>query len=87
LSPGGQIQTSKDFFLWKVKKEIVEEENIILFVNESRKKHAFVRTVKPVFYDHPKIVAVVDRWSLFIGHICDKSLNWDLKLMVVLNRW
>ncbi len=31
-------------------------------------------TVKPVYNDHPKIVAVVDRWSLFRGHLCSKSL-------------
>ncbi len=33
-------------------------------------------TVKLVYNDHrwdPKIVAVIDRWSLFRGHLCNKS--------------
>jgi hypothetical protein len=37
-------------------------------------------TIKPVYNDHPwfpKIVAVVDRWPLFSGHICNKTCNWD----------
>ncbi len=47
-------------------------------------------TVKPVHNDHPrdsKIVAVVDRWSLFGGHLCKKRSNWDLKIMAVVDRW
>jgi len=42
-----------------------------------------INTVKPVYNDHPrdpKIVAVVDRWSLFRGHLCQKKLNLDLKI-------
>ena len=38
-------------------------------------------TVNPVYNEHPrdpKIVAVVDRWSLFRGHLCSKNLIWDL---------
>jgi len=34
-----------------------------------------------------KIVAVVDRWSLFRGHLSNKILNWDLKLVTVIDRW
>ena len=26
-------------------------------------------------------------WSLFRGHLCNKSSNWDLKMMVVIDRW
>jgi len=47
-------------------------------------------TVKPVYNDHPwdpKIVAVVDSWSLFRGHLCCKSLIWDLKMEVVIDMW
>ncbi len=47
-------------------------------------------TVKPVYNDHPrdpKIVAVVDRWSLFGGHLCYKRSNWDLKTVAVEERW
>jgi hypothetical protein len=43
-------------------------------------------TVKPVYNDHPrdpKIVAVVDRWSLFRGQLLNKSPNWNLKIVVV----
>ena len=35
-------------------------------------------TVKPVYNDHPwdpKIVAVVDRWSLFRGHLSNKKFK------------
>ncbi len=47
-------------------------------------------TVKPVYNDHPrdpKIVAAVDRWSLFGGHLCHKRSNWDLKTVAVVDRW
>ena len=50
----------------------------------------FQNTVKLVYNDHPrdpKIVAVVDRWSLFRGHLCNKSSEWDLKMVVVVDRW
>ncbi len=46
-------------------------------------------TVKHACYDHPwdtKIVAVVDRWSLFTGHLCNKIFKWDLKMMVVVDK-
>ncbi len=45
--------------------------------------------VKLVYNDHPwdlKIVAVVDRWLLFKGHLCNKSSKWDLKIAVVIDR-
>ena len=35
----------------------------------------------------PKIVAVVDRWSLFRGYLCYESSKWDLKIVVVVGRW
>ncbi len=47
-------------------------------------------TVKPVYNDHrwdPKIVAVVNRWSLFRGHSCYKRSIWDLKIEAVIDRW
>jgi hypothetical protein len=47
-------------------------------------------TVKLLYNDHPwdpKKVAVVDRWSLFSGHLCSKSLKWDLKIVGVTDRW
>ena len=47
-------------------------------------------TVKLVYNDHPwdpKIMAVVDKWSLFKGHLCYKSSKWDPKMMVVEDRW
>ncbi len=46
----------------------------------------FLSTVKAVYNDHfwdQKIVAVVDRWSLFRGHLCNKSSKWDLKMEMV----
>ena len=46
--------------------------------------------VKPVYNDHPwdlKIVVVVDKWSLFEGHLCDQSLKRDLKIVVVVDGW
>ncbi len=51
---------------------------------------AVTRTVKPVYNDHPwdrKMVAVVDRWSLFRGHLCNKSTKRVLKMMVITDRW
>ena len=47
-------------------------------------------TVKLVYNNHPrdpKIVAFVDRWSLFGGHLCYKWSNWDLKTVAVVDRW
>ena len=41
-----------------------------------------VTTVKPVCNDHPlypKIVAVVDKLSLFRGHLCYKCSQWNTK--------
>ncbi len=32
-------------------------------------------------------MAVVDRWSLFRGHLCEKNSNWDLKIVAVIDRW
>jgi hypothetical protein len=46
-------------------------------------------TVKFVYEDHPwnpKIVAVVDRWSLFRRNLCYKRLHWDLKIVAVIDR-
>ncbi len=43
-------------------------------------------TVKLEYNDHPrgpKILAVVDRWLLFKGDLCNKSLKWDLKTVGV----
>jgi len=45
---------------------------------------------KPVYNDKPwdpKIVAAVNRWSLFGGRLCYKRSNWDLKIVVVVDRW
>ncbi len=47
-------------------------------------------TVKPLYNDHPwdpKIVAVVEKWSFFKGHLRNKSYNLDLKIVVVVDRW
>jgi len=43
-----------------------------------------------VYNDHPwdpKIVAVVDKWSLLRGHLCSKSPILDHKMVVVVDRW
>jgi hypothetical protein len=34
-----------------------------------------------------KKVAAVDRWSLFRGHLCSESCNWDSEIMVVIDKW
>ncbi len=50
----------------------------------------FRNTIKPVFSDHhrgPKIVAVVGRWSLFRGYLCNKNSKWNHKMVVVVGRW
>jgi hypothetical protein len=48
-----------------------------------------LNTVKPVYNHHPentKIQAVVDKWSLFRGHLCYESTRWDLKMVAVMGR-
>ena len=50
----------------------------------------FVNAVKLYNNDHPrdlKILAVVDRWSLFKGRLCFKNSKRDLKKVVVVHRW
>jgi len=62
---------------------------ITIFLTKKFSK-VILSTVKPVYNDHPwdpKIVAVVDRWSLFRGHLCYKKTNWDLKIAAVIDRW
>jgi hypothetical protein len=54
------------------------------------KRSMYLDAVKPVYNDHPrdpKIVAVVDRWSFFRGHLCNKRPNWELKIVAVVDRW
>ena len=34
----------------------------------------------------PKIVAIVERWLLFNGHLCYKSSKWDLKMVAIIDR-
>ncbi len=44
-------------------------------------------TVKPMYKDHtrnPKILAVVDRWSLIRGHLCFVSSRRDPEMMVAI---
>ena len=46
--------------------------------------------LKPVYNDlprNPKIVAVVDRWSLFRAHLHNETSNWGLKIVAVVDRW
>jgi len=49
----------------------------------------YAHIVKPVYNDHPwdsKIVAVIDRWTLFKGDFSNKYSNWDFKMVVVVDR-
>ncbi len=60
----------------------------LIFAQKTTKLLAYA--VKPVYNDHPldpKIVTVVDRWSLSKGHFCNKSFKWGLKMVVVIDRW
>ncbi len=44
--------------------------------------------IQPNLYnDNPwdKKGALVDRGSLFSGHLCNKSSKWDLKMVVVID--
>ncbi len=50
----------------------------------------YCSTVKPVYKNHSwdlKVVAVVDRWSLFRGRLCNKTSKLDLKMAVIIDRW
>jgi hypothetical protein len=47
-------------------------------------------TVKPVNNDHPwdpKIVAIVDMWSLFRGILYYTNFNWAFKTVAFVGRW
>jgi hypothetical protein len=33
------------------------------------------------------IVAIVDKWSLFRGHLYYKTSKWDLRMVDVIDRW
>jgi len=53
---------------------------LVLYISRGKKlgPKNEMNAVKPVYNDHPwhpKIVAVVDRWSLLRGHLCGKSLK------------
>ncbi len=62
----------------------------------TRFQHAFHNNlflkyiVKPVYNDHtlnPKLVAFIDRWSLYGGLLCTKSAKWDSSTLIVIDRW
>ena len=47
-------------------------------------------TIKDVYNDQtwdPKIVIIVDRWSLFRGHLRNKSLKQDFIIVFVIDTW
>ncbi len=35
----------------------------------------------------PKIGAIVDRWSLFRGHLSNTVSDWDFKMIIDVGRW
>ncbi len=43
--------------------------------------------VQPGCAVKPKIVAVIDRLSLFRGNLCNKSSKLDQKMVIVIDRW
>ena len=54
------------------------------------KSSCYFKYVFSVYKDHPrdsKLVAVVDRWSLFRGHWCNINYKMDPKSVVVVGRW
>ena len=65
------------------------EQSASLFLVSFSHIHTQRNTVNPGYNDHPwdpKIVVVVDRWSLLRGHLCYKSSNKDLKMAAVTDR-
>ncbi len=40
------------------------------------------KSIVKLLYNDKKIVAVVDRWSLFRSNLCNKDSKWDLKMVV-----
>jgi hypothetical protein len=83
--PGTKI-VAKDNNLGKCKQSLMKANLSGQHENQELKKN----TVKPVYNDHPcypKIVAFVSRWSLFKGHLYNKTSIWDLKIVVVVDRW
>ncbi len=54
------------------------------------KTFIFTHTVKHVYNDHPwnqKMLAVVDRWSLFRCYLCINRPIRDIKMVVSTDRW
>ena len=70
--------------------------DLFLCIQEKRclgleKKIALWNTVKNLWTTtnlvNPKIVIVVDGWSLLMGDLCNTSSKWDLNIVVVVGRW
>jgi len=79
--------TSENFQFFTIKRAIFFS---IRTCSQARTISRGLCTVKPVYNDHPrypKIVAAVDRWSLFGGHLCYKRSNRDFKIVVVVGSW
>ncbi len=63
------------------------DRNFFLFLFSYRFSITSKKYVKSnLFTWDTKIVAVVDRWSLFRGHLVIVSSKWDLKSVVVIDR-
>jgi hypothetical protein len=62
---------------------------MIGFLDVGTRQHS--NTVKSSVYNfhpwNPKIVAIVDMWSLFTGYFCSKSQILDLKMRAIRDRW
>jgi hypothetical protein len=72
--------------LWTQAYKSTKNSDTISFCQKYQQTH----TVKPVYNENPrdpKIVTVVDRWSLFKGHLFSKSSKWDPKKVVVWDKW
>ena len=58
--------------------------------SKNHEVYSIERTVKPLYNDHPwdpRVVAVVDRWSLFRCHLSNRNWKWGHKVVVVVDRW
>ncbi len=85
----GQSPDDKIKFLFKVYDIDGNVDVIIIYwVELFMSKKININTVKPVYNDHPrdpKIVAVVDRWSLFRGHLCQKKIEFGPQNLLFIN--
>ena len=74
----------------KIQEPILQNNQIFLVILQLLASAFVTDTVKPVYNGHPrdpKIVVVVNKWSLFRSHLCNKKSKLDPAMVFVVCRW